>query len=321
MRGLLKFAAKRIAQAIPMLLAVSIIIYALLQAMPGDPLDMYLENPSASPEAIEAIKEAHGLNQPVYIQYLDWLTGILTGDWGVSINSQRQVIDVICERVVPTLQLTATSFLLALAIALPLGVRSAIKKGETFDNVTTPLTFFGISMPSFWFGLMLQLLFAVTLHWLPSAGRYSLGGPGAGSVPDLLRHLIMPSIVLALIYIASWTRYARSNYLEVLGQDYIRTARAKGLKERVVLFRHALRNALIPMVTVVMLDIPVLFSGAVITETVFAWPGMGSLFFDSLTKQDFPILMGILMVNAILVILSNLLADIIYAALDPRIKY
>ncbi len=321
MRGLLKYAAKRIAQAIPMLLAVSIIIYALLQAMPGDPLDMYLENPSASPEAIEAIKEAHGLNQPVYIQYLDWLTGILTGDWGVSINSQRQVIDVIGERVVPTLQLTATSFLLALVIALPLGVRSAIKKGETFDNVTTPLTFFGISMPSFWFGLMLQLLFAVTLHWLPSAGRYSLGGPGAGSVLDLLRHLIMPSIVLALIYIASWTRYARSNYLEVLGQDYIRTARAKGLKERVVLYKHALRNALIPMVTVVMLDIPVLFSGAVITETVFAWPGMGSLFFDSLTKQDFPILMGILMVNAVLVILSNLLADIIYAALDPRIKY
>ena len=316
-----KYTVKRILLAIPMLLAVSIVIYALLQAMPGDPLDMYLENPSASPEAIEAIKRAHGLDQPVYIQYLSWLKGILTGDWGRSINSSRPVVQLIGERVIPTLQLTGTSFLIALIISLPLGITSALKKGKLFDNVTTPLTFLGISMPSFWFGLMLQLIFAVTLHWLPSAGRFSLSGPGAGGTVDFLKHLILPSIVLSLMYIASWTRYARSNYLEVLNQDFVRTARAKGLSERKVLFLHAMRNALIPMVTVVMLDIPVLFSGAVITETVFAWPGMGSLFFDSLSKQDFPILMGILMVNAVLVILSNLLADIFYAVLDPRIKY
>ncbi len=175
-------------------------------------------------------------------------------------------------------------------------------------------------MPSFWFALILQLTFAVTLHWLPSAGRTSVG-VGGGPFIDIARHIIMPATVLSLIYIASWTRYARSNYLEVLGQDFIRTARAKGLKEKKVLFIHALRNALIPMVTVIMIDIPVLFSGAVITETVFAWPGMGTLFYDSLNKQDYPILMGVLMINAVLVILSNLLADIIYAALDPRIKY
>lgn len=317
----LKFIGKRILQAIPMLLAVSIIIFALIQAMPGDPLDMYLENPNASPEAIERIKEAHGLNDPIHIQYLHWLQGVVTGDWGVSIMTRRPVIGLIGERVVPTLQLTGTSFLIALLIAVPIGVYCAIHKGKAFDNIATPLTFFGISMPSFWFGLILQLIFAVGLGWLPSAGRTSITGADAGSAIDIARHLILPSIVLSLIYFASWTRYTRTNFLEVLGQDFIRTARAKGLHERKVLFVHALRNALIPMVTVIMLDIPVIFSGAVITERVFAWPGMGTLFYDSISKHDFPILMGILMVNAFLVIFANLLADILYAVLDPRIKY
>ena len=318
---MLKYVGKRILQAIPMLFAITIIIFALLQAMPGDPLDMYLENPNATPEAIERIKEAHGLNDPVHIQYLNWLKGILTGDWGVSINSRRPVLTLIGERLMPTLQLTGTSFLLALIIAVPVGVYSAIHKGKVFDNVATPITFLGISMPSFWFGLILQLVFAVGLRLLPSGGRVSVAGAGAGSALDVARHLVLPSIVLSLIYFASWTRYTRSNFLDVLGQDFIRTARAKGLQEKKVLFVHALRNALIPMVTVIMLDIPVIFSGATITETVFAWPGMGTLFYDSLSKQDFPILMGILLINAALVILANLLADIIYALLDPRIKY
>ena len=318
---MLKFVGKRILQAIPMLLAVSIIIFALIQAMPGDPLDMYLENPNATPEAIERIKEAHGLNDPIHIQYLRWLQGVLTGDWGVSIMTRRPVIGLIGERVIPTLQLTGTSFLIALLMAVPIGVYCAIHKGKAFDNIATPLTFFGISMPSFWFGLILQLVFAVGLGWLPVAGRTSITGADAGSALDIARHLVLPSIVLSLIYFASWTRYTRTNFLEVLGQDFIRTARAKGLHERKVLFVHALRNALIPMVTVIMLDIPVIFSGAVITERVFAWPGMGTLFYDSISKHDFPILMGILMVNAFLVILANLLADILYALLDPRIKY
>ena len=318
---MLKYVGKRILQAIPMLLAISIIIFALLQAMPGDPLDMYLENPNATPEAIERIKEAHGLNDPVHIQYLNWIKGILTGDWGVSINSRRPVLELIGERLMPTLQLTGTSFLLALIIAVPVGVYSAIHKGKVFDNVATPITFLGISMPSFWFGLILQLIFAVGLRILPSAGRVSIAGANAGSALDIARHLILPSIVLSLIYFASWTRYTRSNFLDVLGQDFIRTARAKGLQEKKVLFVHALRNALIPMVTVIMLDIPVIFSGATITETVFAWPGMGTLFYDALNKQDFPILMGILLINATLVIVANLLADVIYALLDPRIKY
>ena len=318
---MLKYIVKRILKAIPMLIAVSVIIYGLLQAMPGDPLDMYLENPSATPEAIEAIKESYGLNKPVYIQYLNWLKGIVTGDWGRSFMSRRPVLELILEKLGPTLQLSGTAFLIALFIAIPLGITGAIKKGKIFDNITSTTTFLGISMPSFWFGMMLQLLFSVRLKWLPTAGRTSLVGENAGSFGDVALHLIMPAIVLSLIYIASWARYARSNFIEVMDQDYIRTARAKGVGERRVHFLHAMRNALIPLVTVVMLDIPAIFSGAVVTETVFAWPGMGSFFNDALTKQDFPLLMGILMINAILVILSNLIADILYAVLDPRIKY
>lgn len=305
-----------------MLFAVSVIIYGLLQAMPGDPLDMYLENPSATPEAIEAIKESYGLNEPIYIQYLNWLKGILTGDWGRSFMTRRPVLELIGEKIAPTLQLSGTAFLIALVIAIPLGISGAIKKkGKAFDNITSTLTFLGISMPAFWFGMMLQLFFAVKLKWLPTAGRVSLSGEGAGSFGDIVLHLIMPAIVLSLIYIASWARYARTNFIEVMNQDYIRTARAKGLKEKTVFAVHALRNALIPLVTVVMLDIPAIFSGAVVTETVFAWPGMGSYFNDALSKQDFPVLMGILMINATLVILSNLIADILYAVLDPRIQY
>jgi len=319
--SLLKYIVKRVLQAIPMLLAVSIIIYALLQAMPGDPIDMYLENPNATLESIEAIKEAYGLNEPVHIQYLNWLKGLVTGDWGRSFNSRRPVLELIGERLAPTLQLTGTSFLLSLVIAIPLGVITAVRKGKILDNTVSTGNFLGISMPAFWFGMMLQLVFAVNLKWLPTAGRTSLTGANAGSFVDILQHLIMPSIVLALIYIASWTRYTRSNFLEVLNQDYIRTARAKGLKEKTVLMLHALRNALIPLVTVVLLDIPALFSGAVVTETVFAWPGMGSFMNDALQKQDFPVLMGILMINAVLVIVGNLIADILYAVLDPRIKY
>ena len=318
---MLKYVVKRVLKAIPMLLAVSIIIYGLLQAMPGDPLDMYLENPSATPEAIEAIKRSYGLDQPVYIQYLNWLKGIVTGDWGRSFMSRRPVLELIGEKLSPTLQLSGTAFLLALIIAIPMGITGALHKGKLFDNATSTMTFLGISMPSFWFGMMLQLLFSVQLKWLPAAGRIDPKSLTSGSFVDVVTHLILPAIVLSLIYIASWARYARSNFIEVLNQDYIRTARAKGLRDRTVYRLHALRNALIPLVTVVMLDIPAVFSGAVVTETVFAWPGMGFFFNDSLAKQDFPVLMGILMINAILVIASNLIADILYALLDPRIKY
>lgn len=315
-----KYIVKRILLAIPMLIGVSIIIFALVQFMPGDPIEMYMENPNVSPELVQKTREYYGLDKPIPVQYVNWAKNMLKGDWGISYNSKRPVLELILEKLGPTVELTLTAFVFALVIAIPLGVFSAIKKNTLFDYVGTTLTFLGISMPVFWFGLMLQLLFSVELGWLPSAGRVTLGS-GGGTLLDIIRHLILPGFVLSLIYIASWSRYARNNYSEVLGQDYIRTARAKGLKESTILGGHALRNAVIPLVTVITLDIPVLFSGAVVTETIFSWPGMGYFFMDSINKRDYPVLMGILMISATLVIISNLLADVLYAVLDPRIKY
>ncbi|GHV27454.1 ABC transporter permease [Clostridia bacterium] len=318
---MIKYIAKRTVLAIPMLIAVSMLIFLLLQSMPGDPFDMYIENPSATYEQIMAIKESYGLNKPIHVQYFNWATNLVRGDWGRSYNNRRPVLELILEKLKPTLQLTITAFFVSLFFSIPLGVFGAVKKGKAFDYGATTLTFLGISMPVFWFGMMLQLFFSIKLGWLPSAGRISVNAANSGSFVDIARHLIMPSFVLALIYIAGWSRYARSSFLDVMEQDYIRTARAKGLPENTVLGAHALRNALIPLVTVITMDIPVLFSGAVVTEAVFSWPGMGSFFRDSLNKQDYPVLMGILMINAALVIVSNLLADVLYAVLDPRIKY
>jgi peptide/nickel transport system permease protein len=220
----------------------------------------------------------------------------------------------------PTLQLASFAFVLALIIAIPMGIVGAIKKNSLFDYLTTGLNYLGISMPVFWFALMLQLLFAVYLGWLPSAGRVTIG-PRGGTPADLFSHILMPGFVLSLIYIASWSRYTRNNYMEVLSQDYIRTAQAKGLNNFQIYGGHALRNAVIPLITVITLDMPTLMAGAVTTETVFSWPGMGFFFMDSLNKRDYPVLMGILLINSLLVILFNLIADILYAVMDPRIKY
>ena len=263
---------------------------------------MYLDNPYASPEQIEAIRRHYGLDQPIIVQYFHWVKNMLRGDWGVSYSSQRPVLELIKVKVRPTVELTLFSLLLASAIAIPMGVISAIKKNSLFDYGTTGLAYLGISMPVFWFGLMLQLLFSVQLGWLPSSGRTSFG-PLGGTPLDLIRHLLMPGFVLSLIYIASWSRHTRNNYIEVLSQDYIRTARAKGLPDVRIYGGHAMRNAMIPLVTVITMDIPVLFSGAVVTERVFSWPGMGMFFIDSLNKRDYPVLMGILLISALLVIL------------------
>jgi len=310
----------RLLQSVLILFSVSILIYALIQFMPGDPFLMYLENPHASLEQIELVRRHYGLDRPLPVQYINWVTNVLKGDWGISYNSKRPVVELLALKIRPTVELASFSFLLALIIAVPLGVCSSIKKNSVFDYITTCLSYLGISMPVFWFGLMLQLLFSVHLRLLPSAGRTTFG-PKGGSLFDIFLHLMMPGFVLALIYIASWSRYTRNNYTEVLSQDYIRTAKAKGLYDFQIYGGHALRNAVIPLVTVITLDIPVLFSGAVVTETIFSWPGMGFFFIDSLQKRDYPVLMGILLINVLLVLICNLLADILYAFLDPRIKY
>jgi peptide/nickel transport system permease protein len=308
----------RVLGAVPLLIGVSIVIFAILHLAPGDPLDIYAENPAVTREALENIRVSLGLDKPLPEQYVRWFTSFLQGNWGYSIRTNRPAFDEALSRLPATLMLSGAAFLIALLIALPLGVVSAVKRYSATDHVATLFSFLGISMPIFWLALMVQLLFAVELRWLPSAGMMRVGD---GSLPDRLRHLILPASVLSLAYIAGWSRYVRSSMIEVLSLDYVRTARAKGLREGRVVTRHALKNAVIPVVTVIALDFAGLFSGAVITETVFAWPGLGRLFIESMNGRDYPVLLGLLMFASLMLIVINLLTDFLYALLDPRVRY
>jgi peptide/nickel transport system permease protein len=245
-------------------------------------------------------------------------SGLLQGDLGISYIDQTSVTANILDRLPNTLLLSITSLVISFGLALPVGVWSAVKQYSAFDNVSTVLSTAGISIPSFWFGLMAILLFSVTLRWLPSGGMYTLGGEK--SIGDLLKHLLMPAAILSILNIAGWNRYIRASMLEVVRQDYVRTARAKGLKERIVILSHALRNALIPVATLLGLSLPGLVGGSIITETIFGWPGMGRLTIHAANKRDYPIIMGTLVMSTVLVILGNLLADIAYGFLDPRVK-
>ena len=304
--------------AIPLILGISLVLFSVIHLAPGGPLDVYGDNPSVSPEALAQIRVAYGLDQPVPVQYLLWLKSMLTGDWGFSFRTGRPVARDIAERLAPTLQLGGLSLLISLMAALPLGVASAARQHSFLDHALTFLSFAGISVPVFWLALLLQLLFSITLGWLPSAGYETIGGGGFG---DRLAHIAMPAAVLSLATVASWSRYIRSGMLDTLGQDYIRTARAKGLSRPAVLITHALRNALIPAVTIIALDLASVISGAVITETVFSWPGIGRLFIESMDGRDYPVLMGLMMLGSGALIAANLVADLAYSALDPRIRY
>ncbi|HYM68896.1 MAG TPA: ABC transporter permease [bacterium] len=310
-----RFVVRRLLGAVPLVIGVSMIIFGILQAMPGGPLAVYLDNPYITGRDIALIKHQLGLDQPLYVQYARWFGAYALGHWGISYSSGVPVARLIFGRLPATLLLMGTSFLLAMLFALTTGVYSAVRQHTAFDYAATVFSFLGISMPVFWFGLMLQLLVAVHLGWLPVAGF------GTGGWLTVGQHLVLPSIVLAMFTAGRWSRFTRAGVLEVLRQDYIRTARAKGLAERRVVFRHALRNSLIPVVTVVALDLAGLLSGAVVTETVFAWPGMGSLLIQSISNVDYPTLLAILMLSSFAIILSNLLADVLYSLLDPRIVY
>jgi peptide/nickel transport system permease protein len=270
------------------------------------------------PKVIEAYRHRLGVDQPIYIQYFKWISTALSGDLGISYTSTRPVADMIVERLPATLELMAISFLLAACVAIPMGIYSALHQYSPFDMIATTASFLGIAMPVFWFGLILQLLFSVKLGWLPVSGTITVG---ATSLLDHIKHLILPSVVLSLHYIAGWSRYMRSSMLGVIHSDYIRTAHSKGLKERIVIVRHAVKNALIPVITIMALNLAGLFSGAVITETIFAWPGIGRLFIQSMYARDYPVLMGILMMGSFMVVFFNLLADLVYGWLDPRISY
>ncbi len=308
----------RLAGALPLLLGISLILFGLVHLAPGGPLDVYADNPSVTPAALKRIAAAYGLDRPLPVQYGLWLKATLLGDWGYSIRTGRPVIREIAERLGPTLELGGLALMLALAVALPLGVIGAARRGGWLDRVLSAAALAGLSVPVFWLALLLQLLFSVNLGWLPSAGYETVG---ASSFADRLAHIAMPATVLAVANIAGWTRYFRAGMIDVLAQDYIRTARAKGLTETAVILRHALRNAVLPAVTIIALDLASVISGAVITETVFSWPGIGSLFIESLDGRDYPVLMGLMIIGSAAVILANILADVVQAVLDPRLRH
>jgi peptide/nickel transport system permease protein len=314
-----RYVRRRLIQMVPLLFGISVLIFFIIQAAPGGPEAVFLNRDLfIDPVVIEQFRHRLGLDQPIYIQYINWLTAMLTGDFGVSFSTGEPVLKRILERLPATLELMSVSFVFAALVALPLGIYSAVRQYSAFDYSATTLSFLGIAMPAFWFALILQLIFAVGLGWLPTFGRETVGD---ASLLDQAKHLILPAFVLSLRHIAGWSRYMRSSLLDVIRADYIRTAMAKGLRERVILTRHAVKNALIPVVSIMALDLAGLFSGAVITETIFAWPGIGRLFVTAMNARDYPVLMGVLMMGSFMVVFFNLVADIAYGWLDPRISY
>jgi len=313
----LRFTIRRLLGAIPLLLGVAVLSFLFMQLAPGGPDTMFARSARMTPEQLEQIRHNMGLDQPVPVQLGRWILNLLRGDLGMSYSQYRPVSEVIGEVFPNTVVLMAAGLSLALVLSLGFGIAAARNPYGIFDNLTSFVSYFGLAMPVFWFGLMLQLLFAVHLGWLPSAG---MRDPDGGGLGDLLKHLALPAFTIAIGSIAGWSRYVRSSTVEELGQDYVRTARAKGVVEERVIRGHVLRNALIPFVTVVAIDAPLYLTGAVLTETVFSWPGMGRLFYDSLTVRDYPVLMGTLMLGAVLIVVGNIVADIVYGLLDPRIS-
>jgi peptide/nickel transport system permease protein len=306
------------------LIGVSIIVFSMMK-ITGDPLDRLRHDPKVTKATIKKLEHNLGLDKPAYTQYLNWSVKFAKGDWGESFTAHGPVSELIANRLPNTLLLMVTSFIISAIAAILIGIYSALKQYSIFDYAATTFSFFGFSMPIFWFGLILQLVFG--LYLFKATGYqifYTAGISSAGmesSIINKAQHLILPVVTLSLAQIAQWSRYQRASMLEVLGADYLKTARAKGLSESQVIFKHALKNALIPVVTVMAIDLAYLFSGAVITETIFAWPGMGSLFYHSIAQHDYPVVMAIIMTSALLVIIFNLVSDVLNGYLDPRIKY
>ncbi len=314
---MISFALRRIGQSLLLLLLVSMIGFALLHLAPGGPLAQFALTPGMSQEALQRIAHQMGLDQPLPLQYLQWLRRLLAGDWGRSYRDSQPVLWVISTHLGATLELMASSTLLAVILGTWVGVLGATRRYSLADYAATIGAMIALSIPTFWFGLVMIYLFSVRLDWLPAGNIATVGD---GSLLDYARHLIEPCVVLALVTVATWSRYMRASMLEVINQDYIRTARAKGLRRFRVLVHHAMRNALLPMITVAGLQLPTLLSGALVTETVFTWPGMGRLFLDSLGYRDYPMVMGLLMFSAALVLIGNLLADMLYVVADPRVR-
>lgn len=312
-----RYLLNRLGQSVLLLLGVSVIGFALMHLAPGGPLALYTLNPTVTAQDIERVKHQFGLDQPVYVQYVKWAWGLLTGNWGYSFFGGRPVGRIVMERIPATLELMGSSLTLALIIGVASGIVAAVRRNTVLDYATATAAMVALSLPTFWFGLLGIYVFAQTLGWLPAGGIESTGG---GGVADRLWHLLLPMLVLAFVLVAQWSRYTRSAMLEIIGQDYMRTARAKGLGPARVLLGHGLRAALVPLVTLAGLQLPLLVGGALVTETVFSWPGMGLLFVNALGTRDYPVLMALLMVGALFVVLGNLIADLLVAMIDPRIR-
>ncbi len=324
-------------EAIPLLFVISVIVFGLIQISPNNPLSALQNNPNISPEDLLRLENEYGLNDPVPIKYAKWLGQTLRGNWGDSFVTHRPVLTEISERLPNTIILSGIAFILALLIAIPFGVISAIRQYSLFDHIVTTIAFMGQSIPIFWFGLILIIVFSVSIQnpfagstlfphpaplpLFPGGGMTTLGELPPDPWVDRIWHLVLPVTMLAVFQLAQHVRYTRAGMLDVLKADYVRTARAKGLKERSVIIRHAFKNAAIPVVTIIGLEIATIFNGALFTETIFSWPGMGRLFYQSAERGDYPVLMGILMIVAALTIFFNLLTDVTYAFLDPRIHY
>jgi peptide/nickel transport system permease protein len=316
-----KYLLRRLIVIIPTLLGISVVLFSILALAPGDPFEELALNPNIPAEVRMNLRHRFGLDDPLPIRYLRWLTAMLHGDWGYSFISRVNVQDLILQRLPTTLFVLGTAYVLALLIALPAGIISAVKPYSLFDQMATTLAFIGFSLPTFFTGLLFILLFSLHLDWLPFIYSTTIEAGGMAWVREHLRQAAMPIAVLGLFEAASLTRFVRASMLDVIHQDFVTTARAKGLTERHTILRHVLRNALIPVVTIVALQLPGIFTGAVITEQIFRVPGIGSLLITSIQSTDTPVVMAITFVYAILVVALNLMADIVYGCLDPRIAY
>jgi peptide/nickel transport system permease protein len=342
-----QYVIRRLLQSIPMLILVSMVLFALVNIAPGGPMSAYSRTNRIPEEKREAIRRSFGLDKPLPVQYIVWLVGndwmaidtdgngitdsygtrkgVLRGDFGFSYENREPVLEQIMDRLPNTMYLMGTTLIVVAIVAIPVGILSAVKQYSAFDISVTTLSFMGQAMPDFWLGLILILVFYVGLDnpftgesLLPGGGMYTIAAEF--SLVDRIKHLILPVSMGVVGWVAWWSRFMRSSMLEVINQDYIRTARAKGQIERKVLYKHALKNALIPLITMVAIDFPYVVTGAVVTEEIFSWPGMGRLYYNSATNRDYPLLMGILILGSAVIILSNLMADIIYALLDPRVR-
>lgn len=313
------YIVRRLLQAIPTLLVISFLIFSLLYVTPGDPVELIFgtEDQSLSEEQRQIIMEEWGLDKPFLIRYKDFVVDALGGDLGVSYATNQPVFESVMERMPATFTLAAFAMILSLIISVPLGMLAALKHNSIWDSLATALATIGVSLPKFWFGLVLMIYFSLKLGWLPSTGSADLMTDGLG---EFLKHIIMPGSALALGMAATQTRMIRSSMLDVLGQDYVRYARSKGLREKIVIWGHAFKNAMIPVITVVGSEIGSLLGGAVVTESIFSWPGVGRLAVNSISKRDYPMIQGITLLLCTSYLVINLLVDIFYAWVDPRIR-